>query len=50
VNAFVHLVLALAYGPLGVMLILYAIGLVMRARGRPEFLQWLVRQTRYERD
>jgi hypothetical protein len=47
---FIPLVMLLAYGPLGIMLLLYAIGLALRATGRPQFLAWLVRQTRYERD
>lgn len=47
---FIPLVMLLAYGPLGIMLLLYAIGVVLRATGRPQFLSWLVRQTRYERD
>jgi hypothetical protein len=50
VNAFIPLVMAMVYGPLGVMLLLYLIALALRARGRPQLLQWLVRQTRYERD
>jgi hypothetical protein len=47
---FIPIVLLLAYAPLGVMVLLYAVGLALRATGRPQFLSWLVRQTRYERD
>jgi hypothetical protein len=46
----IPLIMFLAYGPLGLIVLLYAIGLVLRATGRPQFLAWLIKQTRYERD
>ena len=47
---YIPLVMLMVYGPLGVIIVLYAIGLVLRATGRPRLLEWLVRETRYERD
>jgi len=47
---YIALVMMIVYGPLGIILVLYAVGLVLRATGRPRLLQWLVRETRYERD
>ena len=49
-NDYIPFVMMIVYGPLSIILLLYAIGLVLRAAGRPRFLEWLVRQTRYERD
>jgi hypothetical protein len=47
---YIGLVMMIVYGPLGIILLLYATGLVLWAIGRPRFLKWLVRETRYERD
>jgi len=45
-NKLLTTALLLAYGPLGLMLLLYGIGLLLRFTGRPKFLSLLVERTR----
>ena len=40
-----NLTLLLAYGPFGLMLLIFILARVMKWFGRPDFLRWLIKRT-----
>jgi len=44
-ESLLRLVLLLAYGPLFLILAAFCVGLLLKWRGDPSFLEWLIRKT-----